>query len=76
MCRNKSIALLEFVIPRVINGESLAAQFLKAEEKKQIFIEAEYNGSIAWAVWIVPLVGEQWPWSCDKSSCSIEGDVV
>lgn len=48
--------MLEFVIPRVINGQSLAAQILKAEEKKLIIIEAEYNRSISRTVWMVPLV--------------------
>lgn len=32
------------------------AQILNAEEKKLIFIEAEYNGSISWPVWMVPVV--------------------
>lgn len=54
--QKKSITLLGFVVPRVINGWSLAAQILKAEEKKLIFIEAEYNGSISWPVWMVPVV--------------------
>lgn len=71
MCRKKSIALLDFVIPRVINVQSLAAHILKAEEKKQIFIAAEYNGSISLAVWMVFLTG-----SCDKCPCSVEEDVV
>lgn len=51
----KSTPLLEFVIPREVNG-GLGGVVKSSEEKKLIYIEAEYNRSISWPVWLVPVV--------------------